>query len=212
MNIIRNTIAFSTIGLLLASCGHTDAAKFDGTVKLSARLEGEARPTVVGVTNLPDGTSLMVSLYREQSSYSAQSKTTVSGGTFQAGPFSQQGSDLNPGKYNIRISSPLTSLQPASVQAVFGDKGSNLKGPLTSASSFGDDTVISYSTQVELGGNADTGLDAAARDKAKKNLDQWLLDSCDDNCRTLKGVAVTQGKPFDQDACYQRCTAEIPAQ
>lgn len=231
MSVIRNTLAATTIGLLVAACGQTDVtppqsvatpppastqarpapAAFDGTVTLSARLDGGSKPAVVGVTNLPDGTVLMVSLSRKQSSFLAQDKTTVSGGAFRAGPFSQQGSDLNPGKYTIDIGSPLAALQPASVQSAFGDNGSNLKGPLTGPSPVGG-TVVDYSTQVAIGGTADADLDAAARDKAKKDLHQWYIDSCDDRCRIVKGVAVKQGKQFDQDACYQQCLTEIPAQ
>jgi len=213
----QRTLGFLlTTSVLLASCAPAQPPKpatapFDGTVTLSARLEGGAKPEVVGVTNLPDGTLLMVTLYRKQSSYSAQDKATVSGGAFRAGPFSQQGSDLNPGKYTIYIGSPLTALQPASVQTAFGDSGSNLKGPLTEPSS-GGGTVVNYSTQVEVGGNADAALDATAREKAKQDLRQWFIDSCDDRCRIVKGVAVKQGKPFDQDACYQQCLAEIPDQ
>ena len=234
MRTIRNTLAAAAIGLFVVACGQTDVAPtasqpvaapapaptqppkpapapFDGTVTLSARLEGGAKPAVVGITNLPDGTLLMVTLSRKQSSYSAQDKATVSGGSFRAGPFSQQGADLNPGKYTINIGSPLTALQPASVQAAFGDSGSNLKGPLAEPSPFGG-TVVDYSTQAAITGSADGGLDAAARDKAKQDLHQWFIDSCDDRCRIVKGVAVKQGKTFDQDACYQQCLAEIPAQ
>ena len=234
MRTICNTLTAAAIGLLVVACGQTDVAPtasqpvaapapapvqpskpapapFDGIVTLSARLEGGAKPAVVGVTNLPDGTLLMVTLSRKQSSYSAQDKATVSGGSFRAGPFSQQGSDLNPGKYTIDIGSPLAALQPASVQAAFGDNGSNLKGPLTGPSPIGG-TVVDYSTQMAIGGTADTSLDAAARDKAKQDLHQWFIDACDDRCRIVKGVAVKQGKPFDQDGCNQQCLAEIPAQ
>lgn len=234
MRTIPYALAAAAIGLLVVACGQSDvvptasqpvsapapapaqpqkatSAPFDGTVTLSARLDGGAKPTVVGVTNLPDGTLLMVTLSRKQSSYYAQDKTTVSGGSFRAGPFSQQGSDLNPGKYTIDIGSPLAALQPASVQTAFGDNGANLKGPLTGPSPIGG-TVVDYSTQVVVGGVSNSALDAAARDKAKQDLHQWFIDSCDDRCRIVKGVAVKQGKPFDQDACYQQCLAEIPAQ
>jgi hypothetical protein len=234
MSTIRNTLTAATIGLLVVACGQTDVAPeasqpvaastpapvqppkpapaaFDGTVTLSARLEGGAKPAVVGITNLPDGTLLMITLSRKQSSYSAQDKATVSGGAFRAGPFSQQGADLNPGKYTIDIGSPLAALQPASVQAAFGDNGSNLKGALVGPSPIGG-AVVDYSTQVAIGGSSDATLDAAARDKAKQDLHQWHIDACDDSCRIVKGVAIKQGKPFDQDACYQQCLTEIPAQ
>ena len=234
MRIIRNTFTAVAIGLLVVACGQTEVeptasqpvaasapapaqppkpapVPFDGTVTLSARLDGGKKPAVAGVTNLPDGTLLMVTLSRKQSSYSAQDKATVSGGSFRAGPFSQQGSDLNPGKYTINISTPLADFQPADVQAAFGDNGSNLKGPLTGPSPIGG-VIVDYSTQVAIDGSADENLDSAARDKAKQDLHQWSIDACDDSCRIVKGVAIKQGKPFDQDACYQKCLVDIPAQ
>jgi hypothetical protein len=234
MRAIRNTLMAATVGFLVLACGQTDVAPrtsqpvvdpapaparppkpaathFDGTVMLSARLEGGAKPAVVGVTNLPEGTLLMVTLSRKQSSYSAQDKATVSGGSFRAGPFSQQGSDLNPGTYTIDIGSPLAALQPASVQAAFGDNGSSLKGPLTGESPIGG-TVVAYSTRVAIGEGTDSGLDAAARGKAKNDMHQWFIDACADRCRIMKGVAVKQGEAFDQEGCYEQCLAEIPEQ
>ena len=233
MSTFRNTLVAAAIGSLVVACGQPNApppasqpaaapapapvqpskpspAPFDGTVALSARLEGGAKPAVVGFTNLPDGTLLMVRLSRKQSSYSAQDKATVSGGAFRAGPFSQQGLDLNSGEYTIDIGSLLAALQPARVKAVFGENGSKLKGPLTGPSPIGG-TVVDYSTQVEIGGSSDATLDAASRDKAKQDLHQWHIDACDDRCRIVKDVAAKQGQPFDQDACYQQCLSEIPA-
>jgi hypothetical protein len=231
MKITHKTLLTVAIGLAVLGCGKTDAppttnqpaaassptpiqpltpltATFDGTVKLLARLEGKARPEVVGVTNLPDGTLLMITLSRRESAYAAQDKASVSGGVFRAGPFSRQGSELNPGEYTIDIGSPLTALQPANVQAAFGANGSNLNGPLTESSAFGG-TVIKYSTQVAIAGDTDAALDAAAREKVRQDWHQWFIDSCDDRCRFVKGFAVRQGEPFDQNACHQKCLAEI---
>ena len=58
---------------------------------MSARLEGDEMPLVVGATNLPDGTALIVTLQRKESRYMAQAKTGVTSGAFRAGPFSQEG-------------------------------------------------------------------------------------------------------------------------
>jgi hypothetical protein len=231
MHTMRTALLAVVAGLLIVACGQSDVAPqasrlasapatdaadpqkpsqapFDGTVTLSARLEGGGAPAVVGVTNLPDGTLLMVTLSRKQSAYLAQDKTTVSGGSFRAGPFSQEGSDLRPGKYTIEIGSPLTALQPTSVQAAFGGNGANLKGPFTGPSPIGG-TVVDYFTQVEIEGTPNSALDTAARDKAKQDFRQWLIGACDDNCRFVKNIAITQSKPFDQDDCYRRCLAEI---
>lgn len=165
---------------------------FDGTVVMSAHLEGGARPTVVGETNLPDGTELMVSLSRSASSYSGQDKTTVSGGAFRAGPFSQKGADLNPGKYTIDVSTPLAALQPASVQQVIGSDGGKMAGPLAKASDFGG-KVVEYTAKVEVGGTADAGMDAAARKTQEQDLADWKAKNEKPSCRTRAELAVGSG-------------------
>jgi hypothetical protein len=227
----RATLIAVAIGLVVVACSKTDAppmtnpsaitsapesghalsstaVTFDGTVKLLARLEGSAKPEVVGVTNLPDGTLLMITLSRKESAYAAQAKASVSGGAFRAGPFSRQGSDLSPGKYVIDIGSPLTALQPASVQLAFGPSGSKLRGPLTEQSPFGG-SVIKYSTQDVIAGDTNAVFDATAREQARQDWHQWFIDACVDRCRIVKGVAARQEEPFDQGACYQKCLAAL---
>ena len=66
-------------------------ASWSFKVTMSARLEGDEMPLVVGATNLPDGTALIVTLQRKESRYMAQAKTGVTSGAFRAGPFSQEG-------------------------------------------------------------------------------------------------------------------------
>ena len=93
-------------------------------VTLAAKAEGGEKPTVIGVTNLPDGTELIVELSRKQSAYLAQSKAAVRGGSFQAGPFSQNGSALNPGTYTLEVSMSLAAFQPPSNWPTIGNDGS----------------------------------------------------------------------------------------
>lgn len=181
---------------------------FDGTVTISARLEGGSKPSIVGVTNLPDGTSLVVTLARKQRSYSAQEKVRVSGSSFTAGPFSQRGAELNPGEYQIRIGSPLTALQPANVQLAFGERGSRLRGPYTGPSPVGG-TVVRFFTNVEIGNGENPILDAAEQSQAQLDLRQWRINACGDGCRLVSGVADVRGESFDQNACTQRCLADF---
>jgi len=229
MRVVRSTIFVAT-ALLVAGCSQADqptpriqtstlasiaapkpvvAQSFDGTVVLSARLEGGSKPAVVGLTNLPDGTKLLVTLSRKQSAYSAQDKAVVAHGVFRAGPFSQQGSALNPGKYTIEVGTPLAALQPANVRAAFGANGENLKGPIVAPSPFGG-TVVDYSTRASVAGKPNGGLDSAARARAEQELHEWYVGACDDQCRIVNKVAVKEGKPFDQNACKQQCLVEIP--
>ena len=46
-------------------------------VSLSAKTEGGSKPIVTGVTNLPDGTDLMITISRTESQYMAQDKVKV---------------------------------------------------------------------------------------------------------------------------------------
>ncbi len=165
---------------------------FDGTVSMSAQLEGGTRPALVGETNLPDGTKLMVSLSRRASSYSGQDKAIVSGGAFRAGPFSQKGADLNPGEYTIKVSTPLSALQPASVQEVIGNDGGKMTGPLAKASDFGG-TVVEYTTKVQVGGTADAGLDATARETQEQDITDWKAQNEKPPCRTQAELAMGSG-------------------
>ena len=159
---------------------------------MSAHLEGGAQPAIVGETNLPEGTELMVSLSRRASSYLGQDKTTVSGGVFRAGPFSQKGTDLNPGKYTVEIGTPLAALQPPSVQKVIGSDGRKMVGPLAKVSEFGG-KVVKYITKVQVAGNADAGLDATARKSEKQDLAAWKAKNEKPSCRTKAELAIGSG-------------------
>ena len=93
----------------------------------------DGRPVIRGTTNLPAGTHLMVSISDTKTDgryYTGQSKCAVaSGGTFQAGPFSKKDSKLE-GAYVADVTMPIPKFQPASVKAIIGKNGENLKGPL----------------------------------------------------------------------------------
>lgn len=184
-------------------------------VTMSAKTEGGDKPTVIGVTNLPDGTELMVTVKRGESGYMAQAKARVSNNGFRAGPFSQQGAPLNPGTYIIEISTPIAAVQPPAVRSVIGQDGSNLEGPLVQASTFGGKViggkVIEYQTSFTVGsGKSSAEADRDARAQANKEKHEWWLKSCKSRCNIVEGVAKNRGERFDWDACYTKCLAEEP--
>lgn len=156
-------------------------------VHISTSIEGDANPIVVGQTNLPDSTSLMVTISRQQDSYRAQSKTKVSRGKFYAGPFSQKGVRLNPGVYNLDISTPLATLQPPEVQAVIGKSGNNLKGMLIETLPFGDN-VVKYQKEIRIGENA--LISGGNRIEAQ---------------RTFQPIEIVKGFPCKQGGTIQSC-------
>ena len=68
----------------------------------------------------------MISLKNETTNYFAQDKTSVSNGKAKTAEFSTQNKSLKAGTYQLEISTPISSVQPASVKSKIGDKGSNL--------------------------------------------------------------------------------------
>lgn len=181
------------------------------TVTISAKVEGDGRPTVIGATNLPDGTELMVTIRRPESRYMAQDKARTSNGAFRAGPFSQKGGSLNPGVYTVEISSPIAAVQPPAVRSVIGHEGANLQGPLAKRSTFGG-KVVEYQMSFTVGGgNVSSDRDRATRSQADKDKHEWWLKSCKSNCNLVQGVARNRGEPFEWDRCYAKCLAEEPS-
>jgi hypothetical protein len=145
-------------------------------VSISTTVEGGDKPTVVGKTNLPDSMELMVTLIRRDNSYIAQRKVVVSTGRFRAGPFSQKGAPLEPGGYQIEVSSPIASLQPQSVRAVIGEDGEKQDGPLTKKSILGQGKVLEYETTIRIG-TARAALDSdRARNQATLDATKQLAD------------------------------------
>lgn len=179
-------------------------------VELDVKLEGGDKPVVVGTTNLPDGMQLGVSLRRKESSYFGGTNVNVSGGTFKTEPFSQGDKSLNPGKYEVEISSPLADLQPAAVQAVIGDGGKNLEGPKAKKSQFGG-KVISFKKQVTLGdGKSSKELDASAKKQELADRHDWWIKNCQSTTAMLRNVALKQGRAFDSEKHYKDCLKDEP--
>ena len=102
-----------------------------GTTALDVRLERTAsgKVQVVGDTSLPDEMRLLIGLRNPYTSYFAQDKVTVSSGGFKSAAFSNRGAALPAGTYEVSVSSPFPSLQPASVRSAIGQNGERLSGP-----------------------------------------------------------------------------------
>jgi hypothetical protein len=150
----------------------------------------------------------MISLRRPESAYFAQSKATVAEGQFRAGPFSQKGGPLNSGGYQVEVSSPAATFQPASVRAVIGQRGENLRGPST-AIAFGE-RVVTFSQNVAIGGVSASSQDATARAQEKKDKHARWMQSCKSNCTVAQGAAAQRRLEFDWSQCYLLCLTEEP--
>lgn len=180
------------------------------TITMTAKAEGEDKPTIVGTTNLPDGVELMITLSRKESQYMAQDKTKVKGGTFRAGPFSQENVGLNPGTYTLEVTMSLANLQPPHTWPVIGNDGANLQGPLVKKSQFGG-KIVEYKTSFKVGGGQSSAeKDKAARAQSKKDNHVWWLQSCKDTCNITQNIARERNESFDWDRCYYKCVADEP--
>ena len=131
--------------VLVFAAGHALALN----VTLSAKSDGSATPTILGKTNLPDGASLMFTLENKGINYRAQTHTIVSGGKFEAGPFSMRGSSLPKGTYTLGVSMSVANVQSTDVQKVIGNDGGKLAGALVKKSGFGGN-YINYSTSIRV--------------------------------------------------------------
>ena len=136
--ILRSALAFAVLGVT--------AAQTPLTVTVEAASSGGLRPYILGHTNRPDGTPLIVSLQPPREPNAAQrlaagipacspnclgaeGQTTVDGGEFEVGPFGPPETGLNPGTYLLEITSPTADSQPSSVRKIIGDHGQWLMGP-----------------------------------------------------------------------------------
>lgn len=137
------------------STSNTEAAPtpepFSEPVEISASGEQlpDRRLRVSGETNLPDGAELLIVVERRASGVRWRHRTNVSDGRFSAEPFGP-GSGLADGEYSITVTLQPASVQPQAVQALIGDRGQHLSGPLTSESVH-QGTTAEYSTTYTAG-------------------------------------------------------------
>jgi hypothetical protein len=183
----RRGIARSAfVALALLACtvvrGNTQPLE----VAIAVTVEGVGTPTIVGVTNLPDDSKLLVTLRRRAANYMAQAHGTVVRGTFSAGPFSAHGSSVPSGDYEVEVIFPLARIQPSSVRKVVGENNERLKGRLVKKEQFG---IIARQTQrVNIGGGASPDADAKARADNEIAMKKWRLETCEFISRVSGGT------------------------
>lgn len=153
-------------------------------VSMSIKTEGGNKPAVIGKTNLPDGTDVMVSISRKESSYSGQAKAKVTKGEFRTASFTQKGAPFNPGIYKLEVTVPYAPTQPASVKAIIGEHGERLQGNLVKKSALGKYAV--YRTTFKIGGTVSAEKDKVARQQDKRDVEEWKNKNCKDICITLQ--------------------------
>ena len=175
-------IAFVAMALLAWTVVNSKALE----VAITVTVEGQGMPTIVGVTNLPDNSKLLVTLRRKVAHYSAQADATVVRGTFSAGPFSEHGSSVPPGDYEIEVVFPLASTQPSSVRQVVGENNEKLKGRLVDKSRFG--VIAKQVTRANIGGAVSPEADKKARADNEIAMRKWRVETCDWISKVTKGA------------------------
>lgn len=150
-------------------------------VELSATVATPARPVLNGVTNLPDGSLLSVTVSRAEAGYVATVPATVLDGRFTAGPFARDAHDLDPGGYTVEVKMVM-SAQPREVRRVIGSHGMQMHGPLMQQGSSGQ--YIDYRTEFTLAGVVTDPAPAVS----EPGQESWLADSCRSRLEFLNGA------------------------
>lgn len=110
----------------------------DVTITISVTELSGARVRLSGMTNLPTGTHLMLSVEEKaQGGFIGQAKCSVAAdGSFESETFGPSGG-LPPGVYVADVVMPVPAVQPESVKNIIGGNGENLSGPLVENEPFG---------------------------------------------------------------------------
>lgn len=123
----------------------------DVTIDLTASELPDRRIRLHGTTNLPAGTTLMLSVAeRMQGGFIGQTKGSVaSDGSFSSDALGPTGG-LKDGLYIAEVVMPVPSVQPDDARRIIGDNGEHLSGPLVENGAFG--VTISTKKEFTVGG------------------------------------------------------------
>jgi hypothetical protein len=111
---------------------------FEVEMSTEFQLQPSGKGKIIGKTNLPDETHLMIAIRGQSNSYyEPSSGATVRQGAFESRVFNDGGRHLRRGVYRVEITSPMFEFQPPSMQRVMGKKGKLLTGPHVGRDDFG---------------------------------------------------------------------------
>jgi hypothetical protein len=137
---------FTAATYMLSSkkCGGDDNVAVTSNLEVKLTRDANGKIYISGNTTLPNEMNLMISLRSERGEYFGQDKVVVRSGKYKTSGFSNKGSALPGGNYKVSISSPLMSLQPASVKQRLGESGREIPKEIRKKSSFGDSYRVKY--------------------------------------------------------------------
>jgi hypothetical protein len=141
--------AAAVILLLHVADGAAGAPSLTVAFRVATSFE---RPVIEGTTNLPGHTILGIALTCQNPpdpNCGVSGYFFVRNGQFVA-DFSAPAWGVKPGKYQLRIRTPVASVEPASVQAVIGQHGENLAGKYVKPGLRKGETVVEFLSQVTI--------------------------------------------------------------
>ena len=115
------------------------------------------RVCIVGDTNLPVGTHLMLLVTsKSEGGFRGQSKTKVASDGIFISPDFGPSDGLMPGFYEATVTMPIAQVQPVTVRSLIGHRGENLRGPLVKKGSIG--VTVQKSEAFTIGGQKPVGF------------------------------------------------------
>jgi len=151
------------IAFLFVSTVPSSSFGFDATLTINVTKLPDNRICIIGKTNLPLGTELMLSVEEKMNNgFFGQSSCVVSDkGTFNSEAFGPKGG-LKNGRYVAEVLMPIPAVQPVAVKEIIGRNGENLTGKLINKDEFG--ITVSQQTEFTIG----TAPDKAQADRKKQ--------------------------------------------
>lgn len=109
-----------------------DVPPLSNGVVLTVEVDSSESPTVSGITNLPEGIGMLISIYSKLG-YGGQEKVVVSNNSYKSVQFT----NLKPGFYSVSVNSGIAAIHPEKIKKVIGNAGENLKGKAVKTSDIG---------------------------------------------------------------------------
>ncbi|EPY03904.1 hypothetical protein PAALTS15_27394 [Paenibacillus alvei TS-15] len=158
----------------------------DINVELSVNENVAAgKVSLTGITNLPDGTGLMITVSNENG-FRAQSSAVVISNEFMTEEFSNNGQALESGAYNVDVTMPIASVQPDAVKKIIGENSENLKGDLVKEGDLGK--TVNYSKSIIVEGASKVDHSAMIKEYKNKIIGSY---------KTIKDTYGSHSKSLD---------------
>ena len=125
-------------------------------IKANVKSKEDAKVMVVGNTNLPDTTELIISISNDTVGFEDSCNSVVERGQFSSGLLGYDGG-LKAGKYRVEIIMPIPSTQSDYVRRIIGASGEHLSGPLVSE--LAQEKLVEYSFPYTVGSSKQIELE-----------------------------------------------------